>query len=184
MRRAVVVLGIVLACGVAHAEKKRQTGTLLSGVGAGVSSALVVGGFVFARPGNEFNQPLLFTGLGTSIVTPSLGEWYAGEWVTIGMAVRAAGAGLAIYAVRHEQELVTCDTATSAMSPKCTSLTATGIGLLGVAAIAYVGGVAYDVKDAGDAVDRYNSRHHVFVSPTAILGSHDTAPGLALVGTW
>ena len=48
MRRAVVTRFLVLACATAHAEKRKQTAQILSSVGAGVSGAVVVAGFVTA----------------------------------------------------------------------------------------------------------------------------------------
>jgi len=174
-------LVLVLACATARAEKRRETAQLLSGGGAGVSSALVLAGFMLASNGEVVNQPLFYAGLGSSLVTPALGEWYAGEWFTPGMAIRIAAGGLATFALRHEQTTVTCDTATSS-DQKCNQLTGGGIALLGVAAIAYVGGVWYDALDAGDAVDRYNQRHGFTVTPTVVPGPAGAAPGVSLAG--
>jgi hypothetical protein len=181
MRR--VVLLVMLACSVAHADKKQhETAQWLSGGGVAASSLLVVGSFVFTEHAQPFNTPLLWSGVATSIVTPSLGEWYAGEWLTIGMAVRIGAAGIVTYAIRNGQKEVVCDNVSSAVGTKCKVFDGTGVVLLGLAAIAFVGGAAYDVTDAPEAVDRYNAKHGFAVAPTAMAGPQGLVPGIALSG--
>ena len=156
--------------GVAHADLKSETtATALSGVGAGVSGALVVSSFVFGTGNDDFNRPLLFTGMISSIVTPSLGQLYAGEYLTVGMGLRAGAAGLATLALLTQEEDVTCDDGRRA----CKDLKGAGLALMGLAAIAYIGGVAYDVQDAGDAAKRANGMTISLVP---------TGSGAALVG--
>ena len=167
--RRLAVLAIVLWASAAHAEKKRNTATLLSGLGTGASSILVVGGLLAADQGHPFNLPLLYSGLATSTFLPSLGEYYAGEWLTIGMAVRIGAVGLATFALTREQQTSSCPSGT------CTTLRGTSIALLGVAAIAWIGGIAYDVGDAADAADRSNRKHGIVIVPT--LG----APGAGVM---
>src|SRR5690348_16331954 len=99
MRRVAALLAAILPCAVAHADKSRTTAEALSGVGVGVSSALVLTSFLTGDTYHPVNEPMLYVGLASSIVTPSLGEWYAGEWLTPGMAVRVAAVGLATFAV-------------------------------------------------------------------------------------
>ena len=86
---------------------------------------------------------------------------------------RVRAAGLATYAMQEETEVVTCDTASSP-TQKCTQLKGAGIALVGVAAIGFVGGMWYDSLDAGDAVNRWRSRHGIVIAPTA--------NGIALAG--
>jgi MFS family permease len=159
MLRALVIGSIVLASSQAHADKKRSTAVALSGIGIGVSSALVLTSFLTERNG-ETNYGLLGTGLGLAVFTPSLGQYYVGQYLTLGEGIRAAAAGAALYAVATQHESVRCDTGVGF----CTSITGSGVVILGLAAIAFVGGAAYDMYDAPDAVDRYNQRHGVFVS--------------------
>lgn len=175
-----IALVLVLACGLARAEKRRATAQIASGVGTGVSSALVLSAFVVTDKQNPVNMPLLYTGLGTSLITPSLGQMYAGEYITLGMGVRALAVGLAVFAVEHEVRTVSC----TGMAGMCKDLTGNATVLLGIAGIAYIGGTAYDVADAADSVDRYNRRHGVFVSPVALAGPTGLAPGLGLSGRW
>src|ERR1051325_949332 len=173
-----LVLAVVLLASTAHADKSRETAQTAAGIGAGVSSALVLSSFFIGTDSqNQVNMTLLYVGLGSSLITPSLGQFYAGEYLTPGMGVRALGAGLAVYAGLHGQETVTCDFA-STQDQKCKVFTEKAIVLFGIAGIAYIGGVAWDVMDAGDAVDRYNARHHVMVAPTALQGPRGLAPGL------
>ena len=66
----------------------------------------------------------------------------------------------------------------------CTTFYGAGIAMLGVAAIAFIGGMAYDVDDAGPAVDRYNVSHGVSITPTALPATNGPAPGLSLAGSF
>lgn len=172
MRKVVLIL--VLACAMAHADdKSRETAAYLSGGGAAVSGAVLLTSFLTTPKGEVFNDPVLYTGLGLAVVTPSLGELYAGEWFTPGMAVRIASAGLAVYAVRNEEATVTCDTAAT-FGETCKQLKGAGVALVGVAAIGFIGGMWYDALDAGDAVARWRKRHGIVVTPTT--------NGIALAG--
>lgn len=184
MRRIVLVVAMVAVLGTAAEAgvKRRQTAQLLAGVGTGLSGALIISSVVFAPNYGQINEPLLYTGLVTSVFTPSLGNWYAGEYLTWGMAVRGGAAALGVYALAAQYETVTCANASSS-TQQCKQIQSTGIALLIVAAIAYVGGSAYDVLDASDAVDRYNSRHGIQLTPTAMRGVNGApTPGLAVVG--
>src|SRR2546425_1128860 len=103
--RGVAIAAFVLARSSALAEpaKSRDLASALSGGGAGVASAVVVAGFLTADEGKPFNLPVLYAGLGASAVLPSLGEWYGGQWLTVGMAIRTGAAGLALYAIEAHQ---------------------------------------------------------------------------------
>lgn len=180
-----VVTCLLLASVPAHAgPKDRQTARLLSGTAASVSGAVVLSGFVFAQDGKPFNVPVLYTGLGLLAVTPSLGELYAGQYVTIGMGVRAAATGLAVYTLRTQTRFATCDDALSSNEPPCEIFKELAYPLLGIAAIAFIGGVWYDVLDAPDAADRYNKRHGFAPVPAVLPGPQGPAPGLMLGGTF
>lgn len=174
-----MVLFVLLACATAHADKSRETAQYLSGGASAVSGAVLALGFLAAPEGKTFNTPVLYTGLALATVTPSLGELYAGEWFTPGMGIRIASAGLAVYAIQNEQETVRCDTASSSTQPMCKELGGTGIALVGLAAIGFIGGMWYDSLDAGDAIDRWRSRHGIVVSPTV-----GPSTGLSLAGSF
>ncbi len=159
--------------------KSEQTAQILSGLGAGVPAALMLTAFLAATPQDPFNRPLMYTGLATAAIAPSLGEFYAGEYVTIGMAARVVGAGLAVYTLKHYTVATACDGQTGL---GCKRLDSPAFPLLGLAAIAFVGGMAYDVQDAGDAVARWNARHHFTAAPIIIEGPTGPAPGLSVSG--
>ena len=180
MRRAVVLLVMLCAAATpAAAEKKRKTAIALTATGVGVSSGLVVASF-FINGGDtrgEVHRPTFYAGLGTSIVTPSLGQWYAGKYLTVGMAVRAGGALLAAYGSSLKQDKRCGDGPDP--DRNCPQISGNGYTVLSIAAIAYIGGMAYDVIDTPDAVAEHN-RTHVMLTPTA--GPHTA--GLALVGSF
>jgi len=181
-----LVIAVVLAgASPAHADKNRRTAVELSATGAAVSSLLVVGAFFVARDTTDVNEPMLYTGLGTSVITPSLGEIYAGQYLSWGMGIRAGAGALAALAFALPKETFTCQLA---MSPNqtCTQLTGGAVAVLGLAAIGYVGGVALDVMDAGPAADRYNAvngKTYALV-PTVLPTQHGAAPGLYFSATY
>lgn len=176
MRRVVVSLVLVLVCATAHAEKSRTLAQGLSGGGAGVSGVIVLTGFLTAPDGEAFNTPVLFTGLGMLFVTPSLGHFYAGQYLTWGMGIRAVATGLAIYTLEAQTKIVTCDDPSRA---QCEVFNETAYALLGISAIAFIGGVWWDTLDAGDAADRYNKSHAVTVQPTVQASAHGFTAGLS-----
>lgn|GEM_PF-1849099 len=190
MKVSAVAALVVVSVGVtnAHAEdlqpKSVETAQILSGLGAGVPAALMFAAFIAATPEDPFNRPLMYTGLATAAIAPSLGEFYAGEYVTIGMAARVVGAALATYALKHYTVATVCDTATVAGVMDCKHLDSKAFPVLGIAAIAFVGGMAYDVQDAGDAVGRWNTRHHFTAAPIIIDGPKGPAPGLSVGGSF
>jgi len=144
----------------------------------------VLAGFLFAQDGHPFNEPVLYTGLGLLFVTPSAGEFYAGQYLTYGLAIRAAATALAVYTLQTQTKAITCAEALSSDAPKCRGFTENAYPLMGVAAIAFIGGVWFDVLDAGEAADRYNRDHGFSTTPTALRGPHGLVPGLAFSGTF
>lgn len=173
--RAALVLILLLAATPAAAEKSRKKALVLAGVGTGVSSALVLSSFLIKADEGTVFAPTFYAGLGSSVITPSLGQWYAGTWLTIGMAVRLAAAGMAAYAIAQRRD----DPCFVDPTQNCPTLTGAGFTMLSLAAIAYIGGVAYDVIDTPKAVERHN-RTHAMITPTAT----DRFVGIALVGRW
>ena len=174
MRRA-VLLFVLLVSSSASAEKSPKKAKLLAGLGVGLSSGLVLSSVLINVNEGTVYKPTFYAGVGTSIVTPSLGHWYAGKWLTVGMGVRAGAALLAVYGITRTQDQP-CDVDPT---ENCPTLTGTGFTVLALAAIGYIGGVAYDLFDTPRSVERYN-RLHVTLAPTA----SDRSAGLALVGRW
>jgi hypothetical protein len=169
------VLALLLAPSLASADKSPTTATALSGIGAGVSGAVIVSSFLVGTSTAEINTPLFLIGLGSSIVTPSLGQIYSGEYFTWGMAARGAATALAAIALLGEEKTVACD---DGINKNCKTLQGAGLALVGLAAIAYIGGMAYDVNDASDAAARANVHALFTLVPT--MDPHSA--GLALAG--
>lgn len=174
-------LALLLVTGTARADgpKSESTSQILAGIGTGVSSVLILSGFLAADSTYPYNKPLMYSGLATALVTPSLGHFYSGEYVTIGMAARALGVGIATYGLTHYVHSTTCELGGET---DCHKLDSGAIPFLGLAAIAFVGGMAYDVDDAGDAAKRWNEHHGFAVTPTVVPSTTGPAPGISLVG--
>lgn len=177
MRAVVAILVLALAAPAAHAERKKLvTAQAISGVGTGVSGALFLSAFLLSKSRDgDVSLPLVFTGLGSLVITPSLGHVYAGRYLTPGLGVRAAAGLFATWGVLHFSQTERCDTFTY---KECTGLKREAIIVLGVSAIAFVGGAAYDFKTLPDSVERYNLRFSL--TPT-ILPTTAGPPGAGLV---
>lgn len=183
--RSLVILLVLLAAAPAHADgpKSETTAQILAGGGAGVSSGLILAGFLAGDSSYPFDKPLMYTGLVSALITPSLGQFYAGEYITIGMAARVLGVGLGTFGLMHYTEVTPCDGA-HGPTDTCRHIDSGAIPFLGLAAIAFVGGMAYDVADASGAVQRWNDHHGFIVAPTVVPASDGPAPGLSFVGQW
>jgi len=151
--------------------KSPSTATLLALAGAVLPVAVMV---VTAETGDDD----LFSGaLLASTLTPSLGHWYAGEFLTTGMALRGVGGLLVIAGV--------------AQALSCFEGCGGGAGAAGGVILAgagsYVGGTIYDVATAGDAARRYNRSHgaQMAVAPTMIpTGGGAMAMGMGVSGSF
>jgi hypothetical protein len=187
MRRLALcaLLLAVTARSTSAGPKDPKTAKILSGSAAAVSGAVVLTGFVASKDGEPFNLPILYTGLGLLAVAPSLGEFYAGQYLTIGMGVRIAGTGLAVYTLERYTQPSKCISDPPSEPNRCKSLTEGAYPLLGIAAITFIGGVWYDVLDASDAADRYNKKHgFTTVVPAVVPGPQGPAPGVLIGGTF
>jgi hypothetical protein len=187
MRRFTVLVGlcVALCSSTALADRKDPTkAKIMSGVAAAVSGGVVLTGFMLQKDGEPFNAPVLYTGLGLLAITPSLGEFYSGQYLTIGMGVRAVAAGFAVYILNEYTRLAKCPLAPPSDPPECTIFTEGAYPLMGVAAIGFIGGVWYDVLDAGDAAERYNKKHGFSAVPAAMSGPQGTVPALIVSGTF
>jgi hypothetical protein len=170
--RALLVLMLVSSTAMADTTpepglKSEKTALILSAGGTALSSTLLVGALMvipFSKDA-EANKPLLYAGLGSSIVTPSLGQIYAGQYLTIGMGIRVISIGIAAYGLTLKQDQP-CDSDPLA---NCPTVTGTGLTIVSLAAIAYIGGMAWDVRYVDDAVARANrkrSKRGAMVAPT------------------
>jgi hypothetical protein len=166
----------VLAASPAHAEKNKKVASALAGTGTGIASALILSSFLIHPQDEQVYLPTFYSGIGLSIFAPSLGHFYAGRYFTVGMAIRGTAAAVAAIGIaqKQDQKCVGNDSI-----PNCPTVTANGLVLVSLAAIAYIGGVAYDVRDAPNAVEHYNKMH---VSVIPKLMPH--GGGLALTGSF
>ena len=78
-------------------------------------------------------------------MTPSLGEFYAEQYLTYGEAIRAGAVAFALIGAA-QTETTSCTN--TDVPTNCKNISTNGIALLSIGAIAYVGGVLYDVFDA------------------------------------
>lgn len=184
MKRALLVLvSLALLAGTASAEKSLKTARIASGVGTGVSSVLFLSAFFVGEKNGDVNMPLLYAGLGSGIVTPSLGDFYAGKYVTIGMGLRVAAGAIALYGVLNYDQEVRCNNTVEYQL--CTNLGQNAYLLVGLAGIMFVGGAAWDIQNLPDVVEDYNRRGSIALTPTLLpTSTGDPAIGFAAVGSF
>ena len=148
--------------------RSRGTAFALSAGGTALSVGVVAIGASTGR------RDVAVAGLLSSLVTPSAGEIYAGELPTWGMGIRIVSAGVAIAGV---SEALKCPLA----SNSCPGVG----GLLAASALGYASGIIYDLATAGTAVDHYNERLRLRVTPTVIpTASSGPAVGLGIGGSF
>jgi hypothetical protein len=180
-----LMLFLVLAATPASAEtaspppnppgaKSEKTAKALVAGGTIFSSGLIIASFLVNLNEGTAYLPTLYAGVGTSIITPSLGQLYAGQYLTIGMGIRGVAAGIALWGYSKKQD----QPCTDVPNTNCPTTTATGLVMISLAAIAYIGGVAYDVRDTPNAVSRYNKR----LANKRGASLTPTRNGVALVG--
>ena len=144
--------------------KDRTTAFELSIGGTAASVGVVLAGAA-AHDGT-----IMAVGVASSLLTPSLGEWYAGQTLTLGMGVRAASAAAFLVGI---STAISCD---GEQQSYC------GLGALWVAgAIGYGAGVLIDVASAGHAVDKYNE-HRLRIAPAVIATPSGPVVGMGVGG--
>jgi hypothetical protein len=150
----------------------RNTAFLLSLGGTAASATMVVIG------GSSSNGTLFAVGLVSSLVTPAAGEIYAGKLFTWGMGIRVVSAGAAVVGFAEAFKCLFAE-------DTCHSDTEAAGTLIAAGAIGYAGGVLYDIATAGSAVDDYNRRYHLRVTPTVIpTTSSGPAVGVGVAGSF
>ncbi|MEP6863115.1 MAG: hypothetical protein ABJE66_20985 [Deltaproteobacteria bacterium] len=137
----------------------------------------VASGALFAIGIEANNGGLVAAGLLSSLVTPSLGEWYAGKPLTIGMGVRAASAVVLLAGL---DESLKCLGETS-----CTNDTAAAGALLLGGLVGYAGGTIYDIATAPNAARDFNREHQIHLAPTYLrTPSGNATMGIGIGGTF
>jgi hypothetical protein len=167
---------IVALGGLAHADDhvddlKSETTALELSVGGTAASAAV---FVV---GNQTHSVRLeLAGLASALVTPSLGEWYAGEIWTAGTGLRLGGAALASLAVASALSSSSCWGGGSCTGP--------GVMLVG-GGVLYAGGILYDIATAPREARAYNRNHGWQLVPTPLRSpTGATTMGVGLGGSF
>lgn len=146
--------------------KDETTATLLSAAGTLVPAALIGAGFAADE------DSLTTLGALTSFFGPSLGHWYAGRWVTGGLAVRGVGAGVMVVGVTMELGCF--------LRPECESA---GNEIAAAGLVLYAAGAIYDVATAGRSAREHNERL-LDVGPTVIGSGGSQTLGLGVSGAF
>jgi len=169
------LLGMLAMTAVAAADpaestptpRDEDTATLLSLGGTAASGLLVLGGSKLGNSG------MVEVGLLSAFVTPSLGEMYSGQYLTLGTGLRLGGAAAAIAGF-----------ATVFCWEDCSQSQETTGGVLMIAgAAAYVGGTIYDIWNAHHVAREYNV-HHFHVAPTVMQTPSGTTAGVGIGGSF
>jgi len=123
------------------------------------------------------NGGMIAAGLLSSLVTPSLGEWYAGKPITLGMGVRAASAFVLLAGL---SESLKCLDETN-----CTNDNKAAGELLVGGLIGYAGGTIYDIAMAPSAARDFNREHQIHLAPTYMRTPSGSATmGVGIGGTF
>jgi hypothetical protein len=123
------------------------------------------------------NGGLMLLGLGTLVVGPSFGHFYAGERQQGLFTTGARTGGLVLMTAGALMQADPC------LSDTCTDRDDDDHGgdvLLVAGAAVFLAATVYDVADAGFAARRSNQR--LTVAPTMVSGAAGNAPGMAISG--
>src|SRR5580765_5814743 len=153
--RFLFVIGLIAALSsTAFADEPRSGATAVELSVAGT----VMPAVVFASGLDEKGTPTtIITALGIGVITPSLGEIYAGRYVTYGMAARATGLTLALYGSHQADALCS-------WYGTCYEETQRARKMMFGGLILYAAGTVYDIATAPRAAHHYNERR-VTIAP-------------------
>ena len=151
--------------------KSPTTAILLSLGGTAGSVALMVAG---ANSSGANADSLITAGLLSTLVTPSLGHWYAGHYLTAGMPMRAGGGVLVIAGLAKALGSENSDGGGNGDAGATMFLAGAGL---------YLGGVLYDIATAPSAAEHWNDKH-LQIAPTMVSSGTHTTVGLGLGGSF
>jgi hypothetical protein len=178
--RAAVLLMIILGTRVASADSTEPNSPdfalALSAGGTLVSLGLLVGGWhdlEHTTVGPKLWATTSAIGLESTLITPSLGQWYAGKFMTTGLALRLAGIAAGGLAALNICSSENCHSDRSAV------LLLGGLGVL-----TYAVGVGWDIATVRTTTKEGNARRHAPVITPSVLTtpSGHAAYGLGLGG--
>lgn len=152
--------------------KSPETAMLLSLAGTIAPIALVAIG---ANSEGSQGEDLVTLGVLAAFVTPSLGHWYAGHYLTGGMAMRAGGAGLVTLGV--------ISLVGECLDSEDSSCGDGGAGVMIAGAGLFAAGAIYDIATAGDAARAWNSSH-LRIAPTMVSSGAHSGFGVGLGGSF
>lgn len=172
-RSLAVLAALALTSRVAAADDQlKNPDTALAWSVAGTAASVGV----VAIGAQTHNSSLVGWGVLSSLLTPSLGEWYAGKYVTAGMGLRLLGGAVAIAGVAQAFETscyIDCNSSSSSTS---------GGGLVLVGLATFAGGTLYDIATARSAARDYNTSHRLTVLPTVLHPPSGPVYGLGVGG--
>ena len=157
MKLAATVLALSVFASPALAEERKSENAAfaLSAGGTLVSAGLVA--YAAHRAPDDAADTYLAAGAVALAVTPTLGHWYAGDYVTLGLGARVVG-GAAIY-LGHR--MASC-------GGDCSSDGGTALMVFGAGAV--IAGALWDVATASRAAQTWNARHYLALTPTVTPG--------------
>jgi hypothetical protein len=154
----------------------------LAGTGALMVEYSLTGGRGYNpayRPLERHGEILIGIGAGTTVFTPELGEWYAGDFITTGVELKAVGMGFGLISLAVYFGSKSACGDLFCMGPMRPDVTATA-AVAAIGAAFFVAGSIYDLVDAAAAADRFNARFAV--TPTVIPTPNGMAAGIGLSG--
>jgi len=117
-------------------------------------------------------QPLFWGGVVIEVFGPSVGDWYAGEAFDDGLKARLLGGAIIGGALVWGHE---CHGDDCWVGP---------LMLLAAGSLVTTGGTLLSVYEAPQAARRFNARHELQLTPTAIAAPGGPAPGLVISGSF
>ena len=185
MLRTIALL-LVLGTRVASAEdtdgtKSPATALALSAGGVTASLGMLIGGLYGASQARHGGSEgawdtVAAVGAASTLVTPSLGEWYSGKYLTGGLGLRLGGIALAAAGVSTVAICIDCGHPDNSGA----------IALVGVGALAYLGGIILDVATAPSAAREHNTKPKTRVMVVPSVGKWPSGPayGMGLGGSF
>lgn len=131
-----------------------------------------------AYDGADTNMPLYLAGMAGTLIGPSIGHWYAHDYVTPGLVGRAGGAALIGIGAAMSLD---CIGVVSPCEPSTTRVVGEVIAIAGIGV--YAGSAIYDIATAGRATRAWNT-HHLQIAPTVSGSSASRSVGLAVGGAF
>jgi hypothetical protein len=161
----VVLLGARVASADSSEQKSPDLALALSASGTVVSLGLIIGGahqFAHTTVGPRAWLTVSAVGLESTLITPSLGQWYAGKFMTTGLALRLAGAAVAAGGVAS---------AGICFSDNCHGDSSAAVLLAGLGILTYTIGVGWDLATVRPTTRESNARHAPVINPSVLTTS-------------